>query len=212
VLLPTLIVLVAALACYRLLLGVPRPRHPSALLSRGEVAFLEAAAAAFVPAIDPETGAGLARPGQAVEITRFADRYAGSLPARQRRLIRAMLVFFEQSTLIFPARGIGGFRRFSKLTPEQRAALLEAWAESPWAWRRSLLTALRAFVVMGVLGHPDNLRGLGLEPWDITSPIIESDLLYPPIGESRASISLTEDDLTPVRDTTPLRAVGSDAS
>jgi len=201
VIVSALLLLVLALVLFRLFAGVPRPAHPSGLLSNAEVAFLEAAGATLIPSIE----CGLARSGPEADLTAFADRYVGALPPRQRQLIRAMLVFFEQSTLLFPARGPGGFRRFSRLSTEQRLGVLEGWAASPWGWRRSLFTALRAFVVMGVLGHPENLSGLGLSPWEIDSPTIESDLLYPVIGEPRSSIALTEDDLTHVRDTTPLR-------
>ncbi len=199
--LPTLVALFFVWLGFRLFVGVPKPTRTSSVVSAAELAFLDAAADALLP----EAKRGLARPGARAELADYVDRYVGALPRRQRLLIRSMLVFFEQSTLLFPARGHGGFRRFSKLDPDQRRGVLEAWAESPWAWRRSLFTALRAFVVMGVLGHADNLRALGLAPWSIESPVIETDLLYPPVGESSASIEWTEADLTPVRDTRPLR-------
>ncbi len=202
--LAALVLLVIAVVCIRLFVGVPRPARPSRFVSNRELAFLDAAADTLLPAIDD----GLARPGATAELADFVDRYVGALPPRQRTLIRLMLVFFEQSTLFFPARGPGGFRRFSKLSVEQRHRVLEAWASSRWAVRRSFFTALRAFVVMGVLGHEDNLRALGLAPWAVESPVIEADLLYPPIGEPSASIRLTEDDLAGVRDTRPLRDAG----
>lgn len=197
-----LVLLALVLVGLRVCWGVPRPEHPAKQVSNAELAFLRAAASSLVPPME----AGLARAGDAVDLAGFVDRYLGALPAHQRRRIRAMLWLFEHATLVFPARGARGFRRFSKLDLQQREGVLQDWATSGLAARRSAFTALRAFVVMGVMSDLDNLRGLALAPWpDIVSPVTEGDLLYPEIGHGRASITLSEDDLTPVRDTTPLR-------
>lgn len=184
----------------RLFAGVPQPARPLTVLSRPEAAFLEAAAAALLPDIE----SGLARPGPRAEVTLSAERHLAMLPRDQRRQVRAMFWFFEHATLLFPARGLRGFSRFSSLTLEQRQHLLAGWASSRLSARRSLLTALRAYVVMAAIGHPDNLRGLGLEPWTIDSPTIEADVLYPRVGEPTREIALGEDDLDVVRDVTPL--------
>jgi len=191
----------------RLFAGVPHPTHPLSVLSRSEAAFLEAAAAALLPDVE----GGLARPGARAEVTLAAERHLGMLPADQRRQVRAMFWFFEHATLLFPARGLRGFSRFSSLTLEQRQQVLAGWASSRLSVRRSLLTALRAYVVMAAIGHPDNLLGLGLEPWAIDSPTIEADLLYPRIGEPSRGIALGEDDLDVVRDVTPLAGSGGDS-
>ena len=69
--------------------------------------------------------------------------------------------------------------------------------------RRMALAALKAVLIMGYIGHPSTLRYLGLEPFDIESPICEADLLYPPIGKLPSAIRYTEADLTPESDGTP---------
>lgn len=196
-----LVALLFALFALRFLGGVPRPATASTRLADRDVAFVEAAAAAFLP----EGPGGLARSGAHAGVTAFLDRYLEGLPIREQRLIRAMLVFFEHSTLLFPARGAGGFRRFSRLSPDQRVEVLEGWANSKIGARRSLFTALRAVIVMGAMSHPDNLEALALDPWEIESPIIEADLLYPEVGQSSGSIEFGEGDLTLVRDMTPLQ-------
>jgi hypothetical protein len=196
-----LVLVASVVVAARLLLGYPQPTSPTARLSRGEVAFLNAVGDAFAPAVE----GALARSGAEAELPAFTDEYLAALPERQRRLIRLMLVFFEQSTLLFPAPGRRGFARFSKLRSEQREALLGAWESSPLAMRRTMFTALKAFVIMGVVAHRDNLAHLGLTPWDIDSPVIESDLLYPPVGRARSEIAFDEDDVARVRNTSPLR-------
>ena len=203
-----LALIVIALVGLRVFAGVPRPEQPARHVSNAELAFLRAASIAFVPPVVD----GLPRSGDTVDLVGFLDRYLGGLPPHQRRRIRAMLWFFEHSTLLLPARGPRGFRRFSKLEAEQQRALLESWAESRIGTRRALLTALRAFVIMGVMSDETNLHELGLAPWsDLASPTIETDLLYPEVGASRDSITLRERDLTPVRDVTPLRREGEGA-
>jgi hypothetical protein len=195
------LLVVLALFVLRLLGGYPQSKVVTARLSRGEVAFLEAAAGALAP---PVEGA-LARAGAEAELPSFIDEYLTALPRRQARLIRLLLVSFEHATLVFPARGQGGFSRFSKLSSAQREALLREWESSRLAVRRTLFTALKALLVMGIVAHRDNLAHLGLTPWDIGSPVIESDLLYPPVGQPSSAIVFGEDDLSPVRDASPLR-------
>lgn len=199
-----LLVLLLALLARRLFVGGPRRDSSCEHLSNAEAALLEAAADTLLPAVP----GGLARPGADADIAAIADRHLAALPVRQRRQIRLMCVAFEHATLVFPASGRGGFARFTSLSPAQRLEYLQGFATSRFALRRTLLTALRAYVVMAVLGHPDNLRGLDLDPWSIEPPTIETDLLYPEVGAPRSSIELTEADLTAVRDVRPLAGGG----
>jgi hypothetical protein len=184
----------------RMMLGYPARPAGLVILTAGDAAFLDAAGRCLVP----QRFGPLTRAGADVELPAYADRYLQSLPDKQRRLLRGLFLLFEQGTVLFPARGVGGFRRFSSLDAEQQTEVLENWATSSLYLRRSLLAALKAVVVMGVVGHEENLHGLGLTPFEIESPVIESDLLYPEIGASRDSIELGEDDLTAIRNTAPL--------
>lgn len=187
-------------------LGYARPTSELAHLSRGEAALLGAAGATFVP----ETGGQLARAGHEVDVPVAVDRHLQALSPEKRREIRALLLLFEHATLLFPARGVGGFRRFSSLSDAQRAQVLEGWATSGLYLRRALFSALKGVVVLAYVSDDANRGALHVAPFEITSPIIEADLLYPPIGSSGDDIAYGPDDLTDVHDTTPLSGQTSD--
>jgi hypothetical protein len=119
--------------------------------------------------------------------------------------MRLLFCLLEQATLVFPAPGRGGRRRFSSLDPAQREAVLEGWQRSRLFPRRLVFTSLRAILTMGYFAHPAVLRGLGLAPYRVEPPVAEADLLYPPIGAPPAAIRFTRADLTPPSDGTPLR-------
>lgn len=186
-------------AVWRLFLGYPRQRGPFEHLMPWEAAFLDAAAEAMFPA-----GGAIALSGIDANLPRYVDRYFEVLHGAKRTQVRLLLLFVEQSTIFFPARGRGGFARFSSLSLEQREGVLRAWSGSRLFLRRLVFTALRAVLTMGYLGHPTALRQLRLAPYDIPTPVVEADLLYPRIGEHPDTIRLTRDDLTPGSDGTPI--------
>ena len=130
-------------------LGLGYPATPLAALARREAAFVEAAADAMFPPGGeiPESGVEAGIPG-------YVDRYLESLPGRQRLLIRALFLLMEQATLLFPAPGWGGWRRFSALAPAQRAAALDGWRLSRLSPRRLVFLALRSLLTMGYFSCP----------------------------------------------------------
>ena len=192
-----------AYATWRLFRGYPRPPRPYRLLAAREVAFLDSAAAAVFPA-----GGAIPLSGADAELPRYADSFLGSLPVHLRLQVRAMLMLFEQATLVFPAPRPQGRRRFSALSPEQRVAVLAGWSESRLFPRRLAFTALRAVLTLGYLGHPRALRAVNLAPFQVQTPICEADLLYPRLGAHPDSLQRTRADLTPPSDGTPLRLDG----
>ena len=193
-----LLALSIAYAVWRLLLGYPKPSGPDRLLARREVAFLDAAAEAMFP-----PGGAIPLSGRDADLPGYAESFLASLPPQLRLQVRAMFTLFEQATIFFPAKGRGGFRRFSALSPEQRVDSLERWSQSRFFLRRLAFTALRAVLTMGYLGHPVAMRSVGLAPYDFPSPVCEGDLLYPRIGAHPDSIRLSEADLSQ-SDGTPL--------
>jgi hypothetical protein len=197
------LVVVGLFLLHRLVLGYPRPERRHLVLRASEVAFLNAAAATFFPA-----GGAMPLDGEQADLPGYADSYLQSLPVRQRRSVRLLFLLFEHATIVFPAQGVGAFRRFSSLTEEQRTSVLRSWSESRLYLRRLAFIALKAVLIMGYFGHPSNLRDLGLQPFTFDTPICEADLLYPPIGEPRSSIRHTQADVTPPSDGTPLRDAG----
>ena len=167
-----LLIVLGVVALRRGLAGYPAAGSHFAVLAPRELAFLQAAAETLFP---PHASLPLSG-GEA------------DLPARQRTLIRALFFLFEHATLVWPAQGRGGFKRFSSLSPEQRLGVLRAWQSSPLYLRRMCLTALKAVLILGYVGHPQSLGALGLASWEIESPRVEADFLYPPIGGGRDQI------------------------
>jgi hypothetical protein len=158
-------------------------------LSAREYALVRGAAeAAFPP------GGPIPLSGIEAKIPEHVDRYLAALPARNRVLIRLLFVLIEHATLIFKAPGWDGWRRFSALSLEQRMAVLEGWARSTIQPRRLVFQGLRAVLTMGYFACPAVLRAIGLAPLAIETPVVDADLLYPPIGQPRTAIRFGVED------------------
>lgn len=188
-------------AASRALAGYPEPARAHRVLTAGEAAFVAAAADAIFPA-----GGPVPPSGTQAGVPAYVDEYVARVPRRMRALMRALLFLMEHATLLYPAPGRFGFRRFSSLGPEQRVAVLEGWSRSRLFPRRLAFTSLRAILTMGYFGDPAVLRALGLAPLAIETPVGEADLLYPRIGRGPGSIELGAADRSPPGPERPLRA------
>jgi len=184
-----LVAFLAAWSVRRLFFGYPPPRARYGHLARREAAFLDAAAEATFP-----PGGAIPLSGREADLPGYADPFLASLPRHLRLQVRAMFMLFEQATLLLPAPGRGGRRRFSALSSEQRVAVLEGWSGSRYFLRRLAFTALRAVLTMGYLGHPIAMRSVRLAPYDFPSPVCDADLLYPRIGEHPRTIAWRPED------------------
>jgi hypothetical protein len=186
----------------RIFLGYSAPqtsgRRMSVLAPR-EVAFINSTAEVMFPADGAIPFSGLE-----ADLPGYADRFLAALEPRIRWQIRALFALFEHVTLVFPAPGWTGMRRFSSLTFQQRELVLQGWSQSPWFIRQIIFTALRAVLTMGYLGHPVVMRHLRVAPYAIESPVCAADLLYPAIGGHPNHIPYTQIDLTPPSDGTPV--------
>ena len=183
----------------RALLGYETRDASLSQLSAREAALLGAAADAVFP-----PGGTPALSGIEAGVVRQVDRWLALMTRRNRVLIRLLLAFFEHATLLFPAPGRGGRRRFSSLPLPQRIALLEDWERSPLRMRRIVFASLRTILTSSYFGSHDVLRELGLAPLAIESPVVAADLLYPRIGQPRSSIRWTAEDLARTVPRTPL--------
>lgn len=195
-------ILFGALAGYagaRVLLGYP-PAPGFRVLARREVAFLNAAAAAVYP-----PGAGLPS-GPDARVAERLDAYLEIVPPQMRRLMRLLFLLVEHATALFPAPGPRGWRRFSSLSEAQRVAALDAWRTSRLVPRRLVFASLRALLTNAYVADPEVLRGLGLTPFAIETPVCAADLLYPPIGRPLSAIRHTA--TTPPSEGTPLDRTG----
>jgi hypothetical protein len=153
------------------------------VLTRQEVAFLDAAGDAMYP-----PGGPLPPSGSEARVSATLDGYLEIVPPTMRRLMRLLFFLMEHATLVFAGPPPRGRRRFSSLSREQREAVLEGWHKSGWFPRRLVFTSLRALLTNAYVADPAVLRHLGLTPFSIETPVSEADLLYPPIGRPRSAI------------------------
>lgn len=189
----------AALVARRFALGYSSPGREYAFLKPREIAFILAATDATFP-----TNPWIPVSGADVDAPRYVDRWFETLDSGKRFQIRLLLFFFEHATMFFWAPGAAGWRRFSSLSLKQRTEVLRAWYASELFARRLVSMALRAVLGMAYLGHPETLRFLRVAPYDFKSPILEADLLYPPIGKGHDAHIYGIEDLTPPSDGTPI--------
>jgi len=194
--------IVCALAAWlivRIGIGYPTLARSYQVLRRNEVALLTAVSEAMFP-----PGGHIPASGVDANLPDYIDRWM-SVSSKQTRVLMHLLYFLiEHATVIFPAPGRAGRRRFSALDFDQRVAVLQGWGESSLYLRRLVFVSLRSILTMGYFAHPPVLRKLGVAPLAIESPICEADLLYPRIGERSTEITLDIADLATARDAAPL--------
>lgn len=186
-------------AIARVTFGYPRPARRFDSLLRSEVAFLAGAGEATFPA-----GGDIPASGLDADLPAYTDRLLTAAHPRMRLLMHLLFFLVEHATIVFPAPGRRGWRRFSALDAEQRAAVLEGWRTSRLFPRRLVFASLRAILTMGYFAFPPVLRQLGLAPYEIPTPVCEADLWTPRIGASRSSVRRSRADLTPPSDGTPI--------
>jgi hypothetical protein len=174
-----------------LVAGYPPAPPGLAVLYRGEAAFVEAAAEVLFPG-----GAGLPVAGIDAHLPHYVDRHLVALPRAKRAQIRGLFLLLEHVSLVVPGNEPGGRRRFSTLTAASRVSILERLASHPRFPVRTLFLALRAVLVLGYLGHPANLRDLGVAPFEIEPAVSDAELLFPRIGGLPSSIVFTLADRT----------------
>lgn len=185
------VVALVVLAFRRFASGYPPAPPGLAILHRGEAAFVDAAAEVLFPG-----GANMPVAGLDAHLPHYLDRHLAALPRRQRLQIRALLMAVEHLTLILPGDEPGGRRRFSRLSAASRVAILERLSKHPQVLLRLLFIALRAVLVLGYLGHPANLRDLGVAPFEIQPGMSDAELLFPRVGGLVSSIRFVEGDRT----------------
>ena len=187
------LILIALLVVgYRRFISSYPPTPPGlAVLHRGEAALVASAAEVLFSG-----GAGLSVAGIDAHLPHYVDRHLAALPRNKRLQIRALFLVFEHLTLIFPGNEPGGRRRFSKLSAASRVSVLARLESHSSEIARILFMALRAVLVLGYLGHPANLRDLGLAPFEIEPGVSDAELLFPRVGGLVSSIEFTLNDRT----------------
>lgn len=173
----------AAWAFARFFVGYGARDAAYAQLSAREQAFLRAASDAVFP-----SGGPIPYSGSAAGALGHVDRFLGDISPRTRVLIRLLFFLIEHATIFFPAPGQTGIRRFTALSLEQQQAVLDGWGRSRSAARRTIFQSLRAILTMAYFGSPAVLRAIRLAPLAIETPVVDADLLFPPIGQPRSAI------------------------
>ena len=120
-----IIAALAGSAFYRVACRYPRPAGRYGALMRGEAAFIASVAEATFP-----PGGAIPESGLDADIPGYVDRLILASHPRIRLLIHLLIFLVEHATLIFPAPGRGGMRRFSALKGDQQVAVLDAWSNS----------------------------------------------------------------------------------
>lgn len=189
-----LVVLLASLAVFvhrRGFAGYAPAPAGLAVLHPGEAAFVHAVAEVLFPA-----GGGMALSGTEAQLAHAVDRHLAALPRAQRVQIRLLFHAVEHLTLFMPGHEPGGRQRFSSLSAAARVSLLERLANHRRSGFRLLFTALRSVFVLAYLGHPGNLHGLGLAPFEIEPGVSEAEVLFPRVGALPSSIAFRAEDRT----------------
>jgi hypothetical protein len=184
---------------YRFLAGYPRPAVGLRALAPREYATVAAAALATYP-----HGGAIPPSGLEAGIPQHVDRFVAAQAPGTRLLMRLLFVLVEHASILFPAPGKGGFRRFSSLDEAQQVAYLRGWQRSSLLPRRLVFVSLRAILTMGYFADPAVLRTLGLAPRAIDVPVIEADLLWPRVGEPRSAIRHRPEEIVAPRVPVPL--------
>jgi hypothetical protein len=200
-----LVLLACALGygAWRFLSGYPIPPIRCAALSAREYATVAAASLASYP-----RGGAIEPSGIDAGIPAHVDRFVAAQQPSTRLLMRLLFVLVEHATLLFPAPGAGGFRRFSSLDESQQVAYLLGWQTSRLLPRRLVFVSLRAILTMGYFGDPAVLRALGIAPRAMATPVCEADLLWPRVGQARRTIRYRPEDVTPPAPPEPLGFAG----
>jgi len=189
-----LVLLAAGLAVFvprRALAGYPSAPAGLAILHRGEAAFVQSVAEVLFPG-----GGAMPISGAEAQLAHSIDRHLAALPRAQRVQIRLLFFAVEHATLFMSGDEPGGRRRYSSLSAAARVSFLERLSNHRQGLFRLLFTALRSVFVLGYLGHPGNLHGLGLAPFEIEPVVSDAELLFPRVGALPSSIPHAPDDRT----------------
>lgn len=142
----------ASLAARTLFRGKPAPAGLKALSPR-EAAVLDILSLVYFP-----PGIGLGLDARQAGMVPYLDGYVSTLGAGERKLMRAMLLAFDQGTLLA-----------GKWTPAHRLDLAAATAymrdceTSRIKFRRDLAAGLRSLLSFAYFSHPTVLAKLGVE-------------------------------------------------
>lgn len=145
------------------------PAHPGGVLTRAELATVEALAMGYFP---PDNPFGI--DAREADVATYMDRYLSQLTPVDQKIIRSLFWVYDQGSL---AHGRFASARF--MTPAEMTPYLMSWEASRLEFRRDLALSLRTVIGLCYFAHPDVLAALEITPH------------CPPGGPSLASLGGT---------------------
>lgn len=94
---------------------------------------------------------------RATDMVERTCEYLDALPAAQRRLLTSLFVVVELGAVVLAKR----LRRFSRMSPDERAAAVRAWRRSRFLPLRVLGDAIKATTTVIYMSHPLALAHIG---------------------------------------------------
>ncbi len=94
---------------------------------------------------------------KSTDMVRRTFEYLEELPPPQRRLLSLLFLFVELGALVL----VLGFRRFSRIAPLRRAAIIRRWRRSRLLPLRMLGDAVKATTTMMYMSHPSVAAYIG---------------------------------------------------
>lgn len=147
-----LLAAVSAFLIDQLFLGYRAADPACRALNRREQALVAAAADTLFP-----PGGCITLSGSQAGLVRYFDESYAELPKDKRVLLSLLFIFTEHAPWIFgPKRG-----RFTRLSPKDREAALNAMETSPLYFRRLCFASLRGVLCMGYLANAEVARQIG---------------------------------------------------
>jgi hypothetical protein len=150
--------------------GYEAPALRDATLGAREQALVAAVADAFFP-----PGGPIPVSGTEAGLVRYFDGYVRRSEPFPRFMIRLLLVYAELEPLLFGPRHV----RFTRLTQEERLAVLESAGLSSIYFRRVTFISMRAVMTMGYLAAPDVARAMRMisdpDPFGLGERVVEDE-------------------------------------
>jgi hypothetical protein len=92
-------------------------------------------------------------------VLEFIDRYVGFFPIHLKIGFPLGLLLLEFGPLIFMRR----FKRFSKMSLDEREEYVKGWIDSKMALRRDLLKGVKGLVMVAFYSHPKAMEHIGYD-------------------------------------------------
>lgn len=137
------------------------PAQPGGVLTRQELAIVEALAMGYFPPGNP-----LGVDAREAGVAGYVDRYLAQLSPVDGKIVRALFWAYDQGTVM-----AGTLKPARLMSPAEAAAYVKSWEASRFQWRRDLAMSLRTVLGMAYFAHPTPRAAIGIaEPCHSPGP------------------------------------------